>query len=127
MRWQMPDRNDLLPMDPLEAAYNAFQHFLHALDVLKEQPETQCRLMGDYNTAWELQDDIAAGRHLIFKGILDRDDEDAIAALLEAIGTLPQDILQAASGRQLNLKAMQHRAWEPLRRQAAELRARLQP
>ena len=76
MTQHRPDRNIILPIDPLEAAYNALQHFLRALDVLKEPPEAQCRLMGDYNTAWELTEDITAGRHLIFKGILDRDDEE---------------------------------------------------
>jgi hypothetical protein len=125
---QKPTSDDNAPLiDTLEATHNAFHYFLLALDILKEQPETQCRLMGDYNTAWELQSDIAAGRYLLGKTILDKGDEDAIAALVEAIGDLPADILQAVSGRERNLAAMRHTAWAPLREQAAELRARLQP
>jgi hypothetical protein len=111
----------------VEATHNAFYYFLRAVDVLKEEPERQCQLMGDYNTAWELQSDIGAGRYLIGKGILDRGDEDAIAALTDAVGAVPTATLPAGSGRERNLAAMQHGSWVPLRKQAAQLRARLQP
>jgi hypothetical protein len=111
----------------VEATHNAFYYFLRAVDILKEEPERQCQLMGDYNTAWELQSDIGAGRYLIGKGILDRGDEDAIAALADAVGAVPTNTLPAGPGRERNLAAMQHAAWVPLRKQAAQLRTCLQP
>lgn len=83
--------------------------------------------MGDYNTAWELQYDVGAGRYLIGNGFLDKGDEDAIAALADAIGAVPVNTLPGGSGRESNLAAMRHTAWVPLRQQAADLRARLQP
>ncbi len=58
-----PDENDGVPL--IEALHNAFYYFLQALEKLKEEPERQCQLMGDYNAACELQADIAAGRYLI--------------------------------------------------------------
>jgi len=111
----------------VEATHNAFYYFLRAVDILKEEPERQCQLMGDYNTAWELQSDIGAGRYLLGKGILDREDEDAIAALADAVDTVPINTLPGGTGRERNLSAMQHAAWVPLRKQAAQLQTRLKP
>ncbi len=121
-----PDEEDgAIPL--VELLHNTFYYFLQALEVMKEPPERQCQLKGDDNTAWELQSEVVAGRYLIGKGFLDADDESAIAALADAVGTVPANTLPGGSGRANNLAAMRNSAWIPLREQAARLRARLHP
>lgn len=122
---QQPGEHDGVPL--IEALHNGFYYFLQALEKLKEEPERQCQLMGDYNTAWELRSDVAAGRHLIGNGFLDADDEKAIAALADAVDAVPVNTLPGGAGRERNLAAMRHIAWIPLREQAAKLCIRLQP
>lgn len=122
-----PLPNELEGLSLIEALHNGFYYFLQALEILKEEPERQCQLMGDYNTAWELRSDIAAGRYLIGKGFLDASDEEAIAALGDAVSAVPVDILPSGAGRECNFAAMRHVSWIPLREQAANLRIRLQP
>jgi hypothetical protein len=124
---KQPDTSEDGGISVLEAMHNAFYYFLQALEKLKEEPERQCELMGDYNTAWELQSDVAAGRYLIGNGFLDAGDEQAIAALADAVGDVPVSTLPGGSGRERNLVAMRHASWMPLRDRAAKLRARLQP
>jgi hypothetical protein len=83
--------------------------------------------MGDYNTPWELQNDIEAGAYLVGKGILDASDEKAIAAIATAIRALPKDALTGGIEREQNLLGMRHPAWVELRETAAKLVAQLQP
>jgi hypothetical protein len=106
---QQSNEHDGVPL--IEALHNGFYYFLQALEKLKEGPERQCRLMGDYNTAWELQSDIAAGRYLIGNGFLDAGDEEAIAALADAVDAVPVNTLPGGAGRERNLAAMRHIAW----------------
>jgi hypothetical protein len=39
---------------------NEFFYFLKALDTLTLDAEDQCERMGNYNVAWELQEDVSA-------------------------------------------------------------------
>lgn len=95
--------------------------------MLAEPPESQCQLMGDYNVAWELKEDVAAGKYLVHRGYLSASQEAwvvALSAALEAVNTL---VLPAVPGREANLLAMQSPNWEPLRFLAAEVVKQLAP
>jgi Asp-tRNA(Asn)/Glu-tRNA(Gln) amidotransferase A subunit family amidase len=110
-----------------EEFHSSYRIYLQALEMLAETPENQCQLMGDYNVAWELKEDVAAGRYLVNRGYLSAAQEAwvvAMAAALEAIDTL---VLPAGPGRDVNLLAMQNPNWEPLRYLAAEVVRQLAP
>jgi hypothetical protein len=110
-----------------EEFHSSYRIYLHALEMLAEQPENQCQLMGDYNVAWELKEDVAAGRYLVNRGYLSASQEAwivAMAAALEAVDTL---VLPSGPGREVNLLAMQNPNWEPLRHLAAEVVRQLAP
>ncbi|TAK91178.1 MAG: hypothetical protein EPO06_05325 [Burkholderiaceae bacterium] len=106
---------------PEEFFHNAYRAFINALVILAEPPDAQCADMGDYNVAWELKDDVAAGRYLVGRGLLAAKDEEAILALANAVQAVPHSILGSASGREANLLAMRHKSWTPLREEAAGL------
>ena len=110
-----------------EEFHSSYRIYLQALEMLAETPENQCQLMGDYNVAWELKEDVAAGRYLVNRGYLSTAQEAwvvAMAAALEAVDTL---VLPAGAGREVNLLAMQNPNWEPLRYLAAEVVRQLAP
>lgn len=62
------------PIDAEEAFQNNLYYFFRALEILSHDPERQCEEMGDFNTAWELKDDVMAGRALLGSPFL-RDEE----------------------------------------------------
>ena len=41
-----------------EEFHSSFRIFLNAVEMLASPPEEQCRLMGNYNVAWELKEDV---------------------------------------------------------------------
>ena len=110
-----------------EEFHSSYRIYVQALQMLAETPENQCQLMGDYNVAWELKEDVAAGRYLVNRGYLSAAQEAwvvALAAALEAVDTLA---LPAGHRREANLLAMQNPNWEPLRYLAAEVARQLSP
>ncbi|WP_157521948.1 hypothetical protein [Mitsuaria sp. 7] len=94
---------------------DAYRVFADALAVLASAAEKQCESVGDFNVAWELKDEVQAGRYLVGKGHLDAEQEAWISALVCALDAVPATTLPAGSDRASNLAAMQHPAWIPLR------------
>jgi len=107
--------------EALDISHNAFHAFLRALRILAADADAQCQMMGDYNTAWELRSDVAAGRYLLAKGVLTVDEEAAVASLLSAIDSIADITFRCQAGRPANLAEMQHPAWAPLRLRASGL------
>lgn len=110
-----------------EEFHSSYRIYLHALEILAETSESQCQLMGDCNVAWELAEDVAAGRFLVNRGYLSAAQEAwvvAMAAALEAVDVL---VLPSGPGKDVNLLAMQSPNWEPLRYLAAEVVRQLEP
>jgi hypothetical protein len=93
--------------------------------MLAASPDEQCRLMGDYNVAWELKEDVAAGKYLAGRGYLDATQEAWVVALVGALEVAPTLALSSGAGREANLSAMSAPCWEPLRFIAAEVLVRL--
>ncbi len=107
-------------MDPEEARHNAYFYFIEAVATLAAEPTTQCERMGDHNVAWEIKDDVLAGRYLVEWDLLIPQQREAILSLAKALDCLPADALDGGQGREVNLRAMRNVAWQPLRIQATK-------
>ena len=101
--------------------------FVQAVEMLSASPDQQCAAMGDYNVAWELKDDVRAGKYLVGLGYLTEAQESWILALVGALDGVPAQVLPAGAGRETNLLAMQHPSWVPLRVIAAHVLESLKP
>jgi hypothetical protein len=109
------------PVSELEGLQYTFLGFMNAVEALAASPVAQCEWIGDYNVAWELRTDVAAGKYLIGTKFLNSDQERSVLTLLTALDTIPAIVLPAASGRDANLKAMEHDSWSNLRVLAAKV------
>lgn len=110
-----------------EEFHSSYRIFLNAVEMLSSAAEEQCRLMGDYNVAWELKADVAAGRYLVGRGYLTKTQEAWVTALVGSLEVADTQILPAGKGREVNLKAMLEPSWEPLRFIAKEVLRQLTP
>ena len=108
-------------MEDGNAFHNAFYYYLDAVATLAAEPENQCALMGDYNVAWELKDDVQMGRYLLGRGYLSEVEERSIASLTKLLNEVDAQSLPAGAGRDVNLLAMTHPSWASCRRFAAEV------
>ena len=101
--------------------HNSFQHFYSSLEMLAAPASEQCALMGNYNVAWELKDDVAAGRFLVGRGYLTDSQEAWVRALSAALESMNTLVLPAGASWDSNLLAMNNVGWEPLRYLAKEI------
>ncbi|MES2282712.1 MAG: hypothetical protein V4542_14970 [Pseudomonadota bacterium] len=107
--------------------HSGYRVFVQAVEMLSRPPSEQCELMGDYNVAWELKDDVRAGKYLVGLGYLTKAQEAWISALVGAMEGVPTQVLPAGADRETNLLAMQHPTWVPLRSIAAHVLEALKP
>ena len=101
-----------------EAWHTEYSVFLFTLKALSRPPVEQCELMGDFNTAWELRDDALCGRYLLGSGFFTEQQEAAVIEFLTAVDPVPVNDMPSGAGREANLAAMQHPAWQPSGRKA---------
>ena len=95
--------------------HSGYRVFVQALEMLGQPAEQQCAAMGDYNVAWELKDDVRAGKYMVGQGYLSPEQEAWVLALVGALDSVPAQVLPSGVGREINLAAMQHPSWSPLR------------
>jgi hypothetical protein len=95
--------------------HSGYRVFLQSVEMLSTSPEEQCELMGDYNVAWELKDDVLRGKYFVGRGYLTDEQEAWVCALVGALEAVPAQVLPSGAGRETNLRAMQHSSWVPLR------------
>lgn len=107
------------PIEDIDAFHNSFHYFLDAVETLAAGPEEQCSMMGDYNVAWELKDDVQAGRYLLGRGYLSGHEERSISSLVDALNEVDTQALPSGPGREVSLRAMTHPSWAPCRLLAA--------
>lgn len=105
---------------------NAYFYFVEALEALAAEPKTQCELLGDYNVAWELKNNVGAGQFLADWDLLTSQQRSDIRSLVSALSVIPEEILRAAQGRSDNLAAMNAPAWTALRVKSRKLLWELQ-
>ena len=104
-----------------EEFHSSFRVFLSAVEMLASSPEEQCRLMGNYNVAWELKEDVKAGKYLAGRGYLTPMEEAWVQALVAALQPINTQILPSGSDTGANLAAMSHHSWVPARYLAAKV------
>lgn len=106
-----------------EAFEQSYRNFIGALEILAKGPEEQCAIMGFYNVAWELRDDILVGKFLlaISHRYLSTSQQSAIANLLAQVEALPETMFCEVTSEIENLNSMRVALWEPLRSKANEL------
>jgi hypothetical protein len=118
------------PVPPVSAAdlatdeeefHSSYRIFINAVDMLASSAEEQCALMGNYNVAWELKEDVSNGRYLLGRGYLSESAEAWVASLVAALESVNTLVLPAGPGVEANLRAMQHARWAPLRFFAAQV------
>jgi len=97
--------------------------FYKALKLLSQDAETQCRIMGNYNVAWEIKNEVSTGSYLvdISNGRLTDKKINAINKILKKLKTIPDDVLHEAKTEDSNLRAMRHPCWKALRKEAVIL------
>jgi hypothetical protein len=123
-------------IDDHEVFENTFFYFVKALRVLSSDAATQCRDMGNYNTPWEIQRDTTSGglgSLRLSAPYLSWEQAEKIVDLVAALRRLPKEALSVPVpnmnmiGHVGCITAMSHPAWEPIRKEAAELLVLLEP
>ena len=121
-------------IDSREADHNCFLTiYWPALNALASDPQTACEATGNYNTPWEIQDELVNYGYLANSEALalDAEQRDGMLKLAEELKLLPPDAIAPQGAIMTSpagcLQAMQHPAWEPLRRQAVYLAEILEP
>lgn len=107
--------------------HSGYRVFVQAVEMLALPAEEQCAAMGDYNVAWELKDDVQAGKFMVGQGYLSPEQECWLLALVGALEAVPAQVLPSGAGRETNLAAMNHPSWVPLRAIAALTLNALEP
>lgn len=113
---------------------NSFWYYVKALRVLSHDAETQCEEMGNYNTPWEIRQDVGeCGLYLIrpSASYLTWEQTEKIVELSTILEMLPREAVAPVGLLMTShagcIYAMNHPAWEPLREDARRLLARLEP
>jgi hypothetical protein len=113
---------------------NTFFYFVKALKVLAMDADQQCQWMGNYNVAWELQQDVAEGglnSVALESSHLTEAQANEVIRLARALEELPDEAISPKGFLTTNYEgsivAMNHLSWVPLRRQATELLKLLEP
>jgi hypothetical protein len=119
--------SDFSEISAEEAWHTEYKVFLFTLEALSHPPVEQCKLMGDFNTAWELKDDALCGHYLLGSGFFTERQEAAVIEFLTAIDPVPANDMPSGADRETNLAAMQHPAWQPIRSIAQHLLGVLEP
>lgn len=101
--------------------HSSFRIFLNAIAMLASSPEDQCQLMGNCNVAWELKEDVQAGKFLVGRGYLKANEEAWVNALVAALDPIDTQVLPSGSSAEANVIAMSHPSWAPARYLAAEV------
>ena len=106
-------------LDP-DSFRNSYYYFIDAVRTLAADAETQCERMGDFNVAWELKDDVGAGKYLIGRNFLGSRQEQAVRTLVDSLESIPPSVLFGGQGREINFSAMQDPCWIELRANASQ-------
>ncbi len=106
-----------------ESYQNSYYYFIEAVKILSAPPEKQCELIGNYNVAWELKDEVSAGLYLINNpaSSLAEGQKYAIQQLITELNKISGSVLNYENTPKNNLTAMKNSVWAPLRKQAAML------
>ena len=101
----------------------SYRVFWNAVSMLALDANGQCESMGNYNVAWELKDDVSAGRYLFNSTAcpLSSAQKQGINDLIYSLQSVPCELLAQAISALENQKTMNHSCWAPLRVKAAQI------
>lgn len=108
---------------------NSYYRFVEVVEILASAPEEACERVGHFNVAFEIKHDLEAGPYLFnYAGCpLNPAQRSSVVELVEALKSIPEQVLEFTRVRQQSLERMRHPAWVPLREQATRLLSLLQP
>lgn len=107
-----------------ESFHTILASFLRTIETLACPAEEACEIMGYYNVAWELKDDVQRdweGLRDNPVSILTAQQASAIDQFAGEFNKIPESILEFENTREGSLGKMQHPSWEPIRQQARVL------
>ncbi len=121
-------------MDLQEDFHNSFLYFVKALRVLSHDARMQCEEMGNHNTPWEIKDNASSHglASLRMSALyLSWEQAEKIVDLVAALRRLPKEAISVPHMKMTShvgcITAMNHPAWEPLRKEAEQLLVQLEP
>ncbi|RBP15892.1 hypothetical protein DFR50_107162 [Roseiarcus fermentans] len=103
---------------------NNYHYFYNSLLILSEDSEAQCQVMGFYNVAWEIRDDMLNSGYTVLNTSplqLSDDQKNCIRRLLERVADIPKSIFNVLNSKDAQLRAMNDPAWVPLREEAKQV------
>lgn len=104
-----------------EAFHNEYRVFINAVEILSQPAGKQSEIMGGYNVACELKDDVAAGKYLLKNtaSTFNENQRLIVEQLINELNKIPKEVVVFTDIKEESLKAMEHPCWEPLRKHAA--------
>lgn len=125
---------DSTEMSDQEVFENAFYYLVKALRVLSLEAPLQCDEYSNYNTPWELRDNVVGGGIGALRLSARSLTWEQAGKIVDIVARLRRMPDEAISVTHLSMTgpigcetAMNHPAWAPLRVEAAELLAMLEP
>lgn len=105
------------PISEEESFTLSYGYFWQALSILAKDAETQCEIMGNYNVAWEIKDDVGAGKYLLNaqSSSLSQEQRACIASLVQDLESIPPSVFANGTSADGSVNAMHHPCWVPLR------------
>ncbi len=113
----------------ISAYLSGLKVFIDTLRVISLSPADQSRMLGHYNAAWEVVQEIKAGSHLIVHSKIDvpRAIQEKTKNLSERATLIPERLLIAAEGEDKNIAALSDPAWQEIKVAALILLQEIEP
>jgi hypothetical protein len=101
----------------------AIYYLAQAVEIATQDPERQCELMGDYNVAWELKDELSSIDFIITEYEESFSDSQIVEMkkLSDLAASIPDSVCEESKTRTANLESMSDPHWVPVRSQATLL------
>jgi hypothetical protein len=107
-----------------EFFHNVYHHFHRNLYILEKDCAAQCNMAGNFNVAWELQNDLLRDAFdvLNYSGNgLNGEQRGLIAKLMADLEAIPKSVMSGDRTAEGSKRDMSHPCWTPLREQASKL------
>jgi hypothetical protein len=121
-------------MDLRDEFENSFLRFVEALTALTHDAVMQCEQAENYNAPWEIKDNVYSQGLASLRmsaAYLSWEQAEKILDLLASLRRLPKEAISVPHMKMTHhvgcITAMNHPAWEPLRKEAEALLALLEP
>lgn len=106
---------------------NCYYYFIETLAVLIKSPEEQCRIMKNYNVAYELKTDALSVDCLLNQNIIEFTEEQKkfMLDLSKRLHDLPEQVLIGSDKEAENLNSMNNPCWNDIKEASINLLALL--